>query len=152
MIIRLVPIIALVMLLLGGCSESATETSKDVGQAREKARDDVSAAQKDAVKDEDKAEHKVAEAQQDYAETRADAQGNLNQVEADAMVTRANADYDVALAEMEGQHRIAIEKCDALKDVEKDSCVSTADATFEADKARAIANRDAILVQAEDQQ
>lgn len=152
MIIRLVPIIALAAVLLGGCNESATETSKDVSQAREKASEDVSAAQKEAMKDENKAERKVAEAQQDYAETRAGAQGDLSEAEAEAMATMAKADFDVAMAEIEGRHNIATEKCGVLKGVEKDSCVSTADAAFEADKAIAIANRDAILVQAERQQ
>jgi hypothetical protein len=152
MIIRLIPTLALAVLLLGGCSESANETSNDVSQAREKASKDASAAQQDANRSAEKAQHEVAEAKRDYADTRNDAQDELNEAEADAMVTMAEADFDIMMAEVEGQHRIAIEKCDALNGVKKDSCVSTADATLEADKARATSNRDAVLAQADRQE
>lgn len=152
MMIRLIPILALAALLLGGCNESASETAKDVSQAREKASTDMSTAQKDANKAENMADQKVAAAQQDYVETKAGAQSKLNKVEADAMVTVAKADFDVAMADLEGRHLIATEKCGMLKGAEKTACLSTADAALAADQAIATANRDAILVQAERQQ
>ncbi len=152
MMTRFLSILALAALLLGGCNKSPSETAKDVGQAREKAATDMSAAQKDANKAENKADQKVAAAQQDYAETKAGAQGKLNKVEADAMVTMAKADFDVAMADLEGRHLIATKKCGMLKGVEKTACLSTTDAALAADQAIATANRDAILVQAERQQ
>ena len=151
MIIRLIPILALAALLLGGCKESASETSKDVSQAREKASKDVSTAQQEANKTEMKAEKKVDEAQQDYAKSQAGAQGKLNKTEAEAMSKMAKADFEVAMAEIKGRHNIATEKCGVLTGVEKTACQSSADATLAADEAIAIANRDAILVQAEQQ-
>jgi vacuolar-type H+-ATPase subunit H len=149
MLKRLIPLLALLALTLASCDKTPSETSKDVGQAREEASQDVSEARQDASKTTNKAEEKVMDAEQAYAKTDAGARAKLTAAESQAMVTRANADFDVAMAETEGRHAIAIEKCGALEDVSKDACLSTAHAAFEADKAAATAKRDAALVEAD---
>jgi len=149
MIIRLLPILALAALLVGGCSKSPSETSKDVAKAREKASQDVTAAQKDASKTESKTDLKVAEAEMDYSKTEDGAHDKLNQVESEAMAKMAAAEFDVAMAEAKGRHNIETKKCGVLKDVEKTACLSAADATLAAEKATATANRDAHLVAAD---
>jgi vacuolar-type H+-ATPase subunit H len=146
---RLIPLFALLALTLVACDKTPSETSEDVGQAREEASQDVSETRQDASETMNKAEEKVVDAQQDFAKSDASARAKLTDAEAQALVTKAKADFDVAIAEAEGRHAIEIEKCGALEDVSKDACLSTADATFEADKAAATAKRDAALVQAD---
>ncbi len=143
---RLIPIIAVGALLLAGCNESPSETSKDVTKAREKASQDVSEARQDASKTESKSEEKVIDAQQAYAKTDANAREKLTDVESEAMAAQAKSDFEVATAEAKGRHTIAVEKCGALEGVDKKACVSTADANFAADEAVATANRDTALV------
>lgn len=149
MLNRIIPVIALAALLMAGCDKSATDTSEDVAKARENASQDVSKAQQDANKTEKKANEKVAAAQQDYAETDASAHAKLTAVESEAMIKSAHADFDVAMAAAEGRHKIAKEKCGASEGVDNKACLSTADATFAAEKADIIAHRDEALVQAE---
>ena len=144
---RLIPIVAVAALLLAGCNESPSETSKDVTKATEEASQDVSEARQDASKTESKSEEKVIDAQQEYAKTDANAREKLTEVESEAMAAQAKADFDVAKTEAEGRHNIAVEKCGALEGVDKTACVSTADASLAAELAAATANRDAALVQ-----
>jgi light-regulated signal transduction histidine kinase (bacteriophytochrome) len=146
---RLIPLLALLALTLVACDKTPSETSKDVRQAREEASQDVSETRQDASETMNKAEEKVVDAQQDYAKSDASARAKLTEAESQAMVTKAKADFDVTIAEAEGRHAIEIEKCGALEDVSKKACLSTANATFEADKAAATAKRDAALVEAD---
>lgn len=147
MINRLIPIVAVAALLLAGCNEAPSETSKDVTQAREDASQDVSEARQDASKKESKSEEKVIDAAQAYAKTDANAREKLTAVESEAMASGAKADFDVAMAEAEGRHEIATEECGGLQGVDKTACVSTADANFAADEAAATAIRDTALAQ-----
>lgn len=149
MIYRLIPLVAIAVMLLTGCDNSASETSKNVTQAREDASQDVTEAKQGAEKIEDKANEKVADAQYAYAKTDATARAKLTEAESEAMISKAQADFDVALAEAEGLYHIAIEKCGAFKGVDKKACLSTADATFTAHQAAVTADRDVALVQAE---
>jgi hypothetical protein len=55
----------------------------------------------------------------------------------------------VAITEADGRHDVAKEKCSAFTGVDKDACLSTADATYAADHAAATADRDARLVDAD---
>ena len=147
---QLIPIVAVAALLLAGCNESPSETSKDVTKATEEASQDVSEARQDAGKTENKSEEKVIDAQQKYARTDANAREKLTDVESEAMAAGAKADFDVAKAEAEGRHNIAVEKCGALEGVDKKACLSTADANFAADEAAATAVRDTALAQQAD--
>ena len=52
------------------------------------------------------------------------------------------------MAKAKGIADVAKEKCGVLDGAEKSACLSAAEATFEASKAKAIAERDAVLVTA----
>lgn len=149
MLIRIIPVFAVAFLFLAGCDKSADETTKSVAKAREEAGQEVTKAQQAATEIENNANEKLAEAQQDYAESDTSARAKLSKAESEAMISKAQADLDVAMAAAEGSHRIAVEKCGLLTGVDKNACLSTADAAFTADKASIIAQRDMTLVQAE---
>lgn len=146
--IRLAPIVALTALMLAGCNKTPSETSKDVSQAREEAAEDVSEARQDANRTENKVEEKVVDAQQDYAKTDANARAKLNEVQSEGHSKTAKADFDVAIAKAKGIEDVAKQKCGVLGGAEKNACLSTAAATYEASKADATAKRDAALVAA----
>jgi len=145
---RLVPLAVLAALFLAACNETPSETDEDVTQAREEASENISDARQDAIEAENEAAENVVDARQQYTETDSDAREDLTEAEADAMIKKAEADFDVAMAEAEGRHEIATEKCGVLDGVEEEACLSSAHAKFEAEKALAIANRDATLVAA----
>jgi len=149
MLNRMIPVIAIAVLFIAGCDKSATDTSKNVTKARADASQDVDEAMQDARETEHKADEKVADAQQAYAKTDATARAKLTKAESEAMITKAHADFKVSMAAAEGRNKIEVEKCGASEGVDKKACLSTADATFTADKASITANRDAVLVKAE---
>jgi hypothetical protein len=66
------------------------------------------------------------------------------------MSKTAEADFDLAVTKAKGIADVAAEKCGILSGVEKNACLSAAEATFEASKAQATAERDAALVAAAD--
>lgn len=147
MITRMITIVAMAALLLSACDESASKTSKDVTQARVEASQDSSEARQEASQVESKSVDKVVDAQQAYAKTDAKARQKLTQVESEAMIAGAKADFDVAKTKAEGSLNIAMEKCGALKGVDKTACLSTADANFTAEVAAATADRDTVIAQ-----
>lgn len=146
---RLVPIVALTALMLAGCNKTPSETSKDVSQAREEARQDVSEARQDASRTENEAEEEIVDAQQDYAQTDADARAKLTEVQAEGLSKQAKADFDLAMTEARGIEDVAKMKCGVLGGAEKNACLSAAAATYAASEAAAIADRDAALVAAQ---
>ena len=143
---RLAPIAAVAGLLLAGCSETPYETSEEVAQARKDASENLSEARQEASQTENRVEEKVADAQHEYARTDATARAELTEVQAEALTKTAKADFDVAITEATGIRDVAKEKCGVLDGAEETACLSAADATFAASKAKAIADRDATLV------
>ncbi len=101
---------------LAGCNkrESAQETAKDVSAARQDAQETVS-------------EEKRAAA--DTA-----TQGAID---------RAAAEYDVAVAQADGQKKVATEKCEVLDGDSQKACKDLAAAAYESAKAQAQATLDA---------
>ena len=84
------------------------------------------------------------ETAKDVAAARQDA----NQKEAADVATqgtedRAAAEYDVAVAQADGQRKVAKEKCEALAGDAQKSCKDQADAGYESAKAQAQATLDA---------
>ncbi|PJA38707.1 MAG: hypothetical protein CO182_10350, partial [Lysobacterales bacterium CG_4_9_14_3_um_filter_62_6] len=73
----------------------------------------------------------------------------LTAAESAAMVKTANADFDVATTEADARFSIAEQKCGAVSGVDKDACLSAANAVLAVDRATATAQRDAALAQAE---
>lgn len=99
-------------LTLTGCNtaESPGEVARDVNEARQDAAQDINDAERDAAQD-------------TPAERR--------------MMADAGTDADsrqVAIARAEGEHKIAIEKCEALSGQAQESCKDQADAKLEAEK------------------
>ena len=146
---RLIPVTAIAALLLVGCGETPSKTSKDVSEAREKAAVNINEASKDADKAINTAERKVRDAQQDLEKADANARDHLSDVEAAAMSKAAQANFNISEAEAKGRSDIAKEKCDALKGDSKESCVNIAAATLKAELSDAAAKRDADLLAAE---
>jgi len=152
MLNRIVPTVALAVLLLAGCKETISETAKDVAVAREDASEDDTEAREDASQTTHEAEEKIADAQQEYATDVTPAREDLNEVQSDAMSEIAKADFDVAITHAEGIADVESEKCGMLMGAEKKACFSAAEAAFEASKAEATTERDAALVAAADNQ
>lgn len=143
---RLAPSAAVAGLLLAGCNETPYETSEDVAQASKDASENLSEAREEASQTENRVEEKVANARQDYAKTDANAREELTEVQTEALRKTAKADFDVTITEATGIRDVAREKCGVLSGAEETACLSAADATFAASKAKAIADRDAALV------
>jgi hypothetical protein len=106
---------------LAGCNkaESPSEVQHDVAEAQQDANKNLTDEQ---VK---QSEH-VAEANQDAA-----------QAEHEAGKEKAGSAYDVAVTRAEGQHKVAVEKCESLSGDPQKVCKEQADAALDAAKADA---------------
>ena len=106
---------------LGACNnaKSPDSVAKDVADAQAKRASEVANARHDAAKDEAKAESKVD-----------DKTSDLNNVD-------AKGAYDVAMAQADGDHKVAQQRCDALGGDAQKACKDQADAKYELAKANA---------------
>ena len=106
---------------LGGCNnaKSPDTVSKDVADAQAKRASEVANARQDAAKDETKAEAKVD-----------DKTADLNN-------TNAKGAYDVAMAQADGDHKVALQRCDGLAGDTQKACKDQADAKYDLAKANA---------------
>jgi hypothetical protein len=112
---------ALAITIMAGCNnaKSPDSVSKDVAAAQEKRASEVADAKKDASKDENKAAAKVDDKSNDL--------NNAN----------AKGAYDVAMAQADGDHKVAIQKCEALSGDAQKACKDQADAKYDLAKANA---------------
>jgi hypothetical protein len=118
----LIPFVALLTVtIMSGCNnaKSPDAVSKDVATAQEKRASEVADAKQDAAKDENKAAAKVD-----------DKANDLNNAS-------AKGAYDVAMAQADGDHKVAIQKCDALSGDAQKACKDQADAKYDLAKANA---------------
>jgi hypothetical protein len=106
---------------LSGCNnaKSPDTVAKDVSEAQAKRAAEVANARQDAAKDENKAEAKVDDKTVDL--------NNAN----------AKGAYDVAMAQADGDHKVAIQRCDGLKGDAQKACKDQADAKYDLAKANA---------------
>ncbi|HXP67559.1 MAG TPA: hypothetical protein VN815_18915 [Steroidobacteraceae bacterium] len=106
---------------LGGCNnaKSPDTVAKDVADAQAKRAAEVANARQDAAKDENKAEAKVD-----------DKTADLNN-------TNAKGAYDVAMAQADGDHKVALQRCDGLAGDAQKACKDQADAKYDLAKANA---------------
>src|ERR1700743_3536134 len=106
---------------LGGCNnaKSPDTVAKDVAHDQAKRAAEGANARQDAAKDENKAEAKVD-----------DKTADLNNVD-------AKGAYDVAMAQADGDHKVAQQRCDALGGDAQKACKDQADAKYELAKANA---------------
>lgn len=106
---------------LSGCNKakSPDTVAKDVATAQDKQASEVADAKQDAAKSEDKAEAKVDEQTSDL--------NNAN----------AKGAYDVAMAQADGDHKVASQKCEGLSGDSQKACKDQADAKYDLAKANA---------------
>ena len=104
------------MCALAGCNqrESANETAKDVAEARQDAQAERGRRAQEAA-----------------------------DVATEGSEDRAAAEYDVAVAQADGQRKVAKEKCETLGSDAQKACKDQAEATYESAKAQAQATLDA---------
>lgn len=118
----LISLVALMAVtIMAGCNnaKSPDAVSKDVATAQEKRSAEVADAKQDAAKDENKAAAKVD-----------DKTNDLNNV-------NAKGAYDVAMAQADGDHKVAIQKCEAVGGDAQKACKDQADAKYDLAKANA---------------
>ena len=104
-----------------GCdhAKSPDTVANDVAAAQAKRASAVADAKQDAAKDENKAEAKVDDKTADL--------NNAN----------AKGSYDVAMAQADGDHKVALQKCEALSGDSQKACKDQADAKYDLAKANA---------------
>ena len=107
--------------MLAGCNnaKSPDTVAKDVASAQAKRDAEVANARQGAAKEENKAEAKVDDKTVDL--NNADAKGA----------------YDVAMARADGDHKVALQRCDALGGDAQKACKEQADAQYDLAKANA---------------
>ncbi len=118
----LLPMIGLLSAVLAsGCNnaKSSAAVAKDVAIAQQQASSEIMDAKKDAAKEVDGAATK------------------LNHTSKDVDDAGAKASYEVALAQADGDHKVAIQKCSALSGMALKSCTDQADTSFEQAKTHA---------------
>ena len=71
------------------------------------------------------------------AEDPAETQADVAEAQADANQNAMESTEETAQAKAEGDHKVAIEQCEALPGDQQEACKSEADATYEAAKAAA---------------
>src|SRR5665213_4325605 len=104
-----------------GCdhAKSPDAVANDVAAAQAKRASEVADAKQDAAKDENRSEAKVDDKNADL--------NNAN----------AKGSYDVAMAQADGDHKVALQKCDALSGDSQKACKDQADAKYDLAKANA---------------
>jgi hypothetical protein len=117
--ISLVALCAVAM--VSGCNnpKSPDAVANDVAAAQAKRATEVADAKQDAAKDTNKAEAKVDDKTVDL--------NNAN----------AKGAYDVAMAQADGDHQVATQKCEALSGDAQKACKDQADAKYDLAKANA---------------
>ena len=111
----------LAVAMASGCNnaKSPDSVSNDVASAQAKRASEVADAKQDAAKDANKAEAKVDDKTNDLEHT------------------NAKGAYDVAMAQADGDHKVAIQKCEAASGDAQKACKDQADAKYDLAKANA---------------
>ena len=118
----LISVVALLAVAaISGCNnaKSPDAVDNDVAAAQAKRASEVADAKQDAAKDATQAEAKVD-----------DKTNDLNNV-------NAKGAYDVAMAQADGDHKVATQKCDGLAGDAQKACKDQADAKYDLAKANA---------------
>ncbi len=121
---RIVPLAAVAAMFLVGCGESKNEMASDVADANKDAGDR-------------------------YAQAQVEPEKKTGAMDADVRNKNTRSEFDLAMTKAKGTHKLATKKCDALAEVEKSACASTADAVLAAASTEATTTRDAALVTTE---
>ena len=121
-LITALSVLTVAVLAGGNNAKSPDAVANDVAAEQQKAANNVADVRKDASKDNASATDKVDDKSKD-----------LNNVE-------ATGAYDVALARAEGNHKVSLEKCNAVSGDAQSKCKDMADADYNAAKANAKAS------------
>jgi hypothetical protein len=107
--------------MVSGCNnaKSPDAVANDVAAAHAKRASEVADAKQDAAKEANQAEAKVDDKTNDL--------NNAN----------AKGAYDVAMAQADGDHKVARQKCDAMSGDAQKACKDKADAKYDLAKANA---------------
>ena len=118
----LLPMLGLsIVALVSGCNspKSPAAVATDVAAARQQAATEVTDARKDATKSVD------------------NAAANVDGSSKDLNDASARAAYDVAVAQADGDHSVAIQQCSAVTGEAQKSCTERADAGYDHAKTQA---------------
>jgi hypothetical protein len=111
------------ILLTAGAIALATTVACSGSETPAQTKRDVSAARTEMVKD--------------VAEKVVDSNASVAAARQDASETTAQAVYDVEVAKLEGEHKVQLEKCDAMTGRLRADCKGEADAGLEVATAQA---------------
>lgn len=142
MLVKAILIAAITVMTLSGCQENASETARDVSDAREDSAENVAETREDANQAVNSAQRDIADARQDVNKSDQNAREELTEAQSDALTVAAHADFDIAEAQAEGRSEVALERCDALTGDAKDSCTDNAKAMLDTELAAAASTRD----------
>lgn len=112
-------------LSLAGCARE---------ESRSETRTDVAKAQTDGQKD-------VAEERRDAAEERTEAQSDVNASSAELQQETAEGNREVAMAKADADHKVAVERCEAMTGDARSNCKDDAGAALEVAQAQAEADK-----------
>lgn len=123
--------------LLTACNKSETpaEVARDVEKAKAEGQRDVADARADVQQANADADKQVADAIADHDDKDVAEQAH----DANATFDKGNA--KIVLAQAEADHKVAVEKCDALTGPEQKDCKDNADRALDQAKQAAKANR-----------
>ena len=118
--------------LLTACGEpkSQAKVDREVAEQKRDAANDMADARKDANKE-------MMSAREDAQETIQKADRKEVDAKADMMKADADANYKLAMEQANGDHDVALKKCEAMVGQPKQSCKDQANAEFAQAQARA---------------
>jgi hypothetical protein len=116
-------------------AESPAEVQQDVAKAQAEGQRDVADARSDAKEANADADKNVADAIADHDEDAVAKQAH------DANETADKGKSKIMIAQAEADHKVAVEKCDALTGSSQKECKDDADKTLEQAKEAAKVNR-----------
>jgi len=119
LLVSMVAVFAVVMVCGCNNAKSPDAVANDVAAAQAKRASEVADAKQDAAKDANKAETQVDDKTNDL--------NNAN----------AKGAYDVAMAQADGDHKVASQRCDAMSGDAQKACKNQADAKYDLAKANA---------------
>ena len=119
LLVSMVALFAVAMVSACNNAKSPDAVANDVAAAQAKRASEVADAKQDAAKDANKAEAKVDDKTNDL--------NNAN----------AKGAYDVAMAQADGGHKVATQRCDELSGDAQKACKDQADAKYDLAKANA---------------
>ena len=111
-------------------AQETSEAQAKLDAARAETSAEVAEADAEAGKDINDANRQATEAERE-------ANKDLADVQSDAFRKDAKARYDLAITQAEADHRVELEKCEAMPAEQQNACKDTADARLASAKSRA---------------